>query len=86
MDKKPFVPPIPHIEPPDEKTLEKMKTTDRSKNSKVKKAHKEFLSKENKRKKLARIEWYKSHWIDLTALAISFLSLIVAIIAIVITL
>lgn len=86
MDKKPIVPPLPHIEPSDEKTLEKMKTTDYSKNQKVKQAHKEFQSKERKRKKLARIEWWKSHWIDLTALSISFLSLIVAIIAIVIAL
>lgn len=80
MPKKTIVPPIPHIDPPSAETLEKMKNTDYSQNSKVQKAIKEFEESDRKRRMSLKRQWWKTNWIDITTLIVAILTLITTVV------
>lgn len=79
MSKTPFIPPIPHIDPPDKETLEKLKNFDHKEFEKSK-AYKKYvvpvLEREKKMKHHARVKWWKENWIQVVTLIIGVLTLI----------
>lgn len=82
MPKKPFVPPIPHIDLPDKETLEKMQNMDKSKIQRVKQAVKPTLDREKKFKRQAKSQWWKTNWIGLVGMIFAILSAITGIISV----
>lgn len=75
-----YFPPLPHIELPDDETIEKMQNTDYSKNLKVKNASRQFKKDDKKRKHAARVQWWKSNWIGITTLIVGILTLIATVV------
>ena len=74
MSKSSFVPPLPHIDPPDDETLEKMQNTDYSKNLKVQNAIRQSKSDDKKRKRRSKIQWWKDNWIQILAMLFAFIA------------
>ena len=79
MSKTPFIPPMPHIDPPDEETLEALRSADYKefkKSDAYKKCVKPTLDREKRLKRQARKEWWKVNWIGISTLIIGLLTLI----------
>lgn len=86
MGKKSYVPPLPHIEPPSQETIDKL-------SSMTKKDHKEFtksdaykkyvqptLEREKQQRRTRRKVWWKNNWIALLGLIFAFIAAIPVII------
>lgn len=79
MDKKPFVPPLPRIEPPDEETIEQIKNIDLhefEKSYAFKKYVKPMLDRAKKQKHDKRVKWWKDNWLQIVTLIVALLTLI----------
>lgn len=80
MDKKPFTPPAPHIDPPSQETIEKLSKMSKKEWRKKRKslAEKKYiqpvLERERKMKNQKILDWWKDNWV-------SFLSMLFALIA-----
>lgn len=80
MSKKPFVPPIPYVEPPSEETIEKLSkmTKNDIKNFKKSDAYTKYvapvLKAEKESRKKRRKEWWKNNWIALLSLLFAFIA------------
>lgn len=87
MSKKPFIPPIPYVEPPSEETMEKLsKMTNKDiKNFEKSDAYKKYVApvlkaeKENRKKR--RKEWFWSKGIVILNTVFALIAAIAAIIA-----
>ena len=83
MNKKRFVPPLPHINPPDKKTIESLKDFDHKafkKSDAYKKYVKPTLDREKQQRKNSHKIWWKNNWINITTLIIAVLTLIATIV------
>lgn len=80
MSKMPFVPNPPHIEPPSKKTLEKMQSTDYSKNPKVQEYVKRSIDREKQLKRQSRKNYWETNWVGIITLIVGILTLIATIV------
>ena len=82
MSKKPFIPPIPYVDPPSEETMEKLSNMTKKdiKNLKKSDAYKKYvvpiLESEKESRKKMRKEWWKNNWIALLSLLFAFIAAI----------
>ena len=72
-----FVPPIPHIDPPNKEDFEEIKNYE---NPKVRQAVKSALDRQKALKHQARKNWWKTNWIGITTLIATLLTLIATIV------
>ena len=86
MGKNIFVPPFPHIDPPSQETIDKLKNM-------TKKDHREFnkseayqkyvlpvLKRDRKKRKTNNIKWWKNNWINIAGLILALIGIMLTII------
>lgn len=83
MSKTPFVPPLPHITPPDQETIESLQNSnpkDFEKSAAYQKYVKPTLDREKMFKRKVRKQWWSDNWIGITTLIAAVLTLIATIV------
>lgn len=70
--------PLPHLDKPDGETIDKMKSSDYSKNQKVQDAINSVISTDNKRKYQQKFNWFSKPWLELLSVLIALIALIVS--------
>jgi hypothetical protein len=70
--------PLPHLDKPDEETIDKMKSSDYSKNQKIQDAINSSISTDSKRKYQQKFNWFSKHWLELLSVLIALIALIVS--------
>ena len=70
--------PLPHLDKPDEETIDKMKSSDYSKNQKIQDAINSSISADSKRKYQQEFNWFSKHWLELLSVLIALIALIVS--------
>lgn len=73
--------PLPHLDKPDEETIDKMKSSDYSKNQKVQDEILKFLENDKQLIKAIRKEWLWTKGIVLINTALAFISVVIAFIS-----
>lgn len=87
MSKKPFIPPIPHVDPPSQEMMDALKSMSKKDIRKFKKseAYKKHvqpaLDREKSRKRNARAEWWWSKGIAILNAVLALIAAITGIIA-----
>lgn len=82
MSKKPFVPPLPHLDPPSQEAIDTLAGMTKKERRKLQKsaAYKDAIQRATSRrkaqKKLARKDWWKNNWIALLSLIFAFIAAI----------
>ena len=80
MSKKPFVPPLPHVNLPSQETIDKLSNMtkkelrDFKKSAAYKDAVQRATARRKSQKKLARKDWWKNNWIALLSLIFAFIA------------
>lgn len=70
--------PLPHLDKPDEETIDKMKSSDYSKNQKIQDAINSSISADSKRQYPQKFNWFSKHWLELLSVLIALIALIVS--------
>lgn len=70
--------PLPHLDKPDEETIDKMKSSDYSKNQKVQDEILKFLENDKQLIKAIRKEWLWTKGMVLINTALAFISVVIA--------
>ena len=73
--------PLPHLDKPDEETIDKMKSSDYSKNQKVQDEILKFLENDKQLIKAVRKEWLWTKGMVLINTALAFISVVIAFIS-----
>jgi hypothetical protein len=73
--------PLPHLDKPDEETIDKMKSSDYSKNQKVQDEILKFLENDKQLIKTIRKEWLWTKGMVLINTALAFISVVIAFIS-----
>ncbi len=73
--------PLPHLDKPDEETIDKMKSSDYSKNQKVQDAILKFLENDKQLVNSIRKEWLWTKGMVLINTALAFISVVIAFIS-----
>lgn len=73
--------PLPHLDKPDEETIDKMKSSDYSKNQKVQDEILKFLENDKRLIKAIRKEWLWTKGMVLINTALAFISVVIAFIS-----
>ena len=73
--------PLPHLDKPDEETIDKMKSSDYSKNQKVQDEILKFLENDKQLIKAIRKEWFWTKGMVLINTALAFISVVIAFIS-----
>lgn len=73
--------PLPHLDKPDEETIDKMKSSDYSKNQKVQDEILKFLENDKQLIKAIRKEWLWTKGMILINTALAFISVVIAFIS-----
>lgn len=73
--------PLPHLDKPDEETIDKMKSSDYSKNQKVQDEILKFLENDKQLIKAIRKEWLWTKGMVLINTALAFISVVIAFIS-----
>ena len=81
MSKKP----LPHLDKPDEETIDKMKSSDYSKNQKVQDEILKFLENDKQLIKAIRKEWFWTKGIVIFNTVLSVISVIIALISLIVS-
>jgi maltodextrin utilization protein YvdJ len=77
--------PLPHLDKPDEETIDKMKSSDYSKNQKVQDAILKFLENDKQLIKAIRKEWFWTKGIVIFNTVLSVISVIIALISLIVS-
>lgn len=77
--------PLPHLDKPDEETIDKMKSSDYSKNQKVQDEILKFLENDKQLIKAIRKEWFWTKGIVIFNTVLSVLSVIIALISLIVS-
>ena len=77
--------PLPHLNKPDEETIDKMKSSDYSKNQKVQDAILKFLENDKQLIKAIRKEWFWIKGIVIFNTVLSIVSVIIALISLIVS-
>lgn len=77
--------PLPHLDKPDEETIDKMKSSDYSKNQKVQDAILKFLENDKQLIKAIRKEWFWIKGIVIFNTVLSIVSVIIALISLIVS-
>lgn len=77
--------PLPHLDKPDEETIDKMKYSDYSKNQKVQDAILKFLENDKQLIKAIRKEWFWTKGIVIFNTVLSVISVIIALISLIVS-
>lgn len=77
--------PLPHLDKPDEETIDKMKSSDYSKNQKVQDAILNFLENDKQLIKAIRKEWFWTKGIVIFNTVLSVISVIIALISLIVS-
>lgn len=89
MSKKPFIPPLPHIDSPSQETIEQLKTMTKEDHKAFKKsdAYKKYvvpaLKQHRQRKRLQWQEWWWSKGIQILNLILALIAAITGILALI---
>lgn len=76
---------LPHLDKPDEETIDKMKSSDYSKNQKVQDAILKFLENDKQLIKAIRKEWFWTKGIVIFNTVLSVISVIIALISLIVS-
>lgn len=77
--------PLPHLDKPDEETIDKMKSSDYSKNQKVQDEILKFLENDKQLIKAIRKEWFWTKGIVFFNTVLSVISVIIALISLIVS-
>lgn len=77
--------PLPHLDKPDEETIDKMKSSDYSKNQKVQDEILKFLENDKQLIKAIRKEWFWAKGIVIFNTFLSVISVIIALISLIVS-
>ena len=77
--------PLPHLDKPDEETIDKMKSSDYSKNQKVQDEILKFLKNDKQLIKAIRKEWFWTKGIVIFNTVLSVISVIIALILLIVS-
>lgn len=77
--------PLPHLDKPDEETIDKMKSSDYSKNQKVQDEILKFLKNDKQLIKAIRKEWFWTKGIVIFNTVLSVISVIIALISLIVS-
>lgn len=77
--------PLPHLDKPDEETIDKMKSSDYSKNQKVQDEILKFLENDKQLIKAIRKEWFWTKGIMIFNTVLSVISVIIALISLIVS-
>ena len=77
--------PLPHLDKPDEETIDKMKSSDYSKNQKVQDEILKFLENDKQLIKAIRKEWFWTNGIVIFNTVLSVISVIIALISLIVS-
>lgn len=77
--------PLPHLDKPDEETIDKMKSSDYSKNQKVQDEILKFLENDKQLIKAIRKEWFWTKGIVIFNTVLSVVSVIIALISLIVS-
>lgn len=77
--------PLPHLDKPDEETIDKMKSSDYSKNQKVQDEILKFLENDKQLIKAIRKEWFWTKGIVIFNTVLSVISVIIALISLIVS-
>ncbi len=77
--------PLPHLDKPDEETIDKMKSSDYSKNQKVQDEILKFLENDKQLIKEIRKEWFWTKGIVIFNTVLSVISVIIALISLIVS-
>lgn len=77
--------PLPHLDKPDEETIDKMKSSDYSKNQKVQDEILKFLENDKQLIKAIRKEWFWTKGIVIFNTVLSVISVIIALILLIVS-
>ena len=77
--------PLPHLDKPDEETIDKMKSSDYSKNQKVQDEILKFLENDKPLIKAIRKEWFWTKGIVIFNTVLSVISVIIALISLIVS-
>lgn len=77
--------PLPHLDKPDEETIDKMKSSDYSKNQKVQDEILKFLENDRQLIKAIRKEWFWAKGIVIFNTVLSVISVIIALISLIVS-
>lgn len=77
--------PLPHLDKPDEETIDKMKSSDYSKNQKVQDEILKFLENHKQLIKAIRKEWFWTKGIVIFNTVLSVISVIIALISLIVS-
>ena len=77
--------PLPHLDKPDEETIDKMKSSDYSKNQKVQDEILKFLENDKQLIKAIRKEWFWTKGIVIFNTILSVISVIIALISLIVS-
>lgn len=77
--------PLPHLDKPDEETIDKMKSSDYSKNQKVQDEILKFLENDTQLIKAIRKEWFWTKGIVIFNTVLSVISVIIALISLIVS-
>ena len=77
--------PLPHLDKPDEETIDKMKSSDYSKNQKVQDEILKFLENDKQLIKAIRKEWFWTKGIVIFNTVLSVISIIIALISLIVS-
>ena len=77
--------PLPHLDKPDEETIDKMKSSDYSKNQKVQDEILKFLENDKQLIKGIRKEWFWTKGIVIFNTVLSVISVIIALISLIVS-
>lgn len=77
--------PLPHLDKPDEETIDKMKSSDYSKNQKVQDEILKFLENDKQLIKAIRKEWFWAKGIVIFNTVLSVISVIIALISLIVS-
>jgi maltodextrin utilization protein YvdJ len=77
--------PLPHLDKPDEETIDKMKSSDYSKNQKVQDEILKFLENDKQLVKAIRKEWFWTKGIVIFNTVLSVISVIIALISLIVS-
>lgn len=77
--------PLPHLDKPDEETIDKMKSSDYSQNQKVQDAILKFLENDKQLIKAIRKEWFWTKGIVIFNTVLSVISVIIALISLIVS-
>lgn len=77
--------PLPHLDKPDEETIDKMKSSDYSKNQKIQDEILKFLENDKQLIKAIRKEWFWTKGIVIFNTVLSVISVIIALISLIVS-